>query len=164
MSRLPSKTQTLSLKVDDKKPKIEAINIRKGRKIMVKIIQATSDGDNGTGNTKMYQVRVWSNYERREKKGVNGGDHHPLFGETLTFNDNQTDVFTVTSLKLQLVKARVPQLVGVNVMPTEFEPSEQVVGVGEVTISGKSEETVVEVLVENRVVTGRHCLSRGLPS
>lgn len=109
----------------------------------------------GTGNTKMYQVRVWSNYERREKKGVNGGDHHPLFGETLTFNDNQTDVFTVTSLKLQLVKARVPQLVGVNVMPTEFEPSEQVVGVGEVTISGKSEETVVEVLVENRVVTGR---------
>lgn len=47
MSRLPSKTQTLSLKVDDKKPKIEAINIRKGRKIMVKIIQATSDGDNG---------------------------------------------------------------------------------------------------------------------
>ncbi|KAF3504600.1 hypothetical protein F2Q69_00040785 [Brassica cretica] len=125
MSRLPSKTQTLSLKVDDKKPKIEAINIRKGRKIMVKIIQATSDGDNGTGNTKMYQVRVWSNYERRETKWVNGGDHHPLFGETLTFNDNQTD------------------------------PSEQVVGVGEVTISGKSEETVVEVLVENRVVTGR---------
>ncbi|KAF2571477.1 hypothetical protein F2Q70_00001268 [Brassica cretica] len=109
----------------------------------------------GTGNTKMYQVRVWSNYERRETKWVNGGDHHPLFGETLTFNDNQTDVFTVTSLKLQLVKARVPQLVGVNVMPTEFEPSEQVVGVGEVTISGKSEETVVEVLVENRVVTGR---------
>lgn len=47
MSRLPSKTQTLNLKVDDKKPKIEAINIRKGRKIMVKIIQATSDGDNG---------------------------------------------------------------------------------------------------------------------